>query len=149
MDKKDLIHSNVMAQDFRRAVEGKLDQEKIDAIVASLLRPTLTAEVTSAEALFAGGLFYVNVGITTSGKQVFDGNGGGLYSIGATVGYGIVTADSLSALGKNTVSFSTHISGAHNVVIFYDSGSNVLGQFQSAAGGGGLIGAGGGSGSWR
>jgi hypothetical protein len=133
--------------DYRAAMNGKMDNEKLEKSVNYLLKDDTTGY--AANGSLAYGLFYVyaNVVITGPGGGSFSGNGGGLFGLGGGVCWGDVYTDNLPLLYANTVSFMIGATSYYVFVNFYDNDSNLLGTFQSGA----LnvfAGVGGGTGSW-
>jgi len=146
------VSKEVIANDFRAAAEGKLDKKRIDAIAASIIRPTALAFF--ANGAFAGGFFYVNIALTVQEipgappDRSFSGNGGGLFSFGLGGTAGTFFTDDLHAAFDNTKTFQISLTGSHCSVVLFDSDSNVLGNFIGPALGT-LVGVGGGTGGWN
>lgn len=145
MDAQQTVDKQTVADDFAEAVKGVLDQDKIDAAVASITSAATTGY--AANGSVASLIFYLRFQCSVSGGKTFDGNAGGLASPGGGALIGTVYTDDINALYSNTVSFQFTCTPVYTSLIFFDSNSNVLGTFQ--AGAVSIVsGVGGGSGSW-
>jgi hypothetical protein len=142
------VDRDTVAADFRKSMEGKLPEDKIDATVAAL---KTAATPIPAQATLVSAIFYLRVEVFlrphTAGPT-FSGNAGGIWTpVGGYVVGDIYTDDS-ARLFSNTQSFWLIATAVYVAVIFYDSSHTALGSFH---GGGGttVVGTGGGTGVWR
>ncbi|WP_414570407.1 VapA/VapB family virulence-associated protein [Nostoc sp. CCY 9925] len=138
------VNKEIIAHDFLVSVHDKLDQDKIDAAVKSILGTTSSY---GANGNVASLIFYLQFQVNINNGKSFNGKAGGLSSAGGGALFGDVYTDDLNRLYANTVSFQFNATPVYLNINFFDSNSNLLGNFQS----GGIstvLGIGGGSGSW-
>jgi len=136
-----------IATDFRERMEGRLDEEKIDAAANAI---TSATGVYPAHGSLASFVFYVKVQVVIDNGKTFDGNVGGAFTPGGGALFGDVYTDDINGLYSKTVSCELHSVGlpiAYTGVLFFDGSSNLLGHFQSGAVTT-VLGIGGGTGSW-
>jgi hypothetical protein len=137
--------TKTVARDFKKAMEGKLDNASINSVTESLLAPsTPSYPATGSVASF---IFYLQFVIEIKNGKRFDGKAGGLSTPGGGALYGDVYTDDLERLYRDTVSFEFQGTPVYLSILFFDGNSNLLGHFQ----GGALstvTGVGGGSGRW-
>ncbi|MEA5456700.1 VapA/VapB family virulence-associated protein [Sinomonas sp. JGH33] len=139
-----VIDVQTVANDFASSVEGRLDQDKIDAAVSSLLAG---AASYGANGNVASLIFYLKFQVNVNGGKSFNGNAGGISSPGGGALFGDVYTNDLQALYTQTRSFQFNATPVYLNINFFDGNGNFLGSFQS----GGIstvLGTGGGSGSW-
>jgi hypothetical protein len=141
----------LIADDFRALASGvgALDETKIDQIVETLL--------TEQDAFPANGelvsmIFYLKFKVWLTNPEpgdrpTFNGSGGGISSPGGGALFGDVYTDDLGLLTSDTVSFEFNLTPAYSSLLFFDSDSHLLGNFESASVST-VLGVGGGSGSW-
>lgn len=138
------ISHETIANDFMKAAQGKLEQDKIDSVVTQLKAATTGY---AANGSVASMIFYLKWQVTVSGGKTFDGNAGGLSSPGGGALIGTVYTDDINRLYQNTVSFQFTATPVYVSLLFFDGNSNLLGTFQ--AGAVSIVsGIGGGSGHW-
>jgi hypothetical protein len=131
--------AQLIAKDFAEKMAGHLPDDKIKAAVDKIKTTTTSYPATGSVVL---GKLYV---IITDGKR-FDGKIG---SAGGGAFGGDVYTDDIERLYRDTVGFQITAGVAYASVVFFDSNSNYLGNFQGAGTGGFAGGfAGGGSGGW-
>jgi len=138
------VDRETIANDFRERMQGKLDEDKIDAAVEGI---TAATGVYPANGEIASMIFYVRVGVQVTGGKSFVGDGGGAFTPGGGALFGNVYTDDIDTVYGRTVSFEVNATPVYLSVLFFDSNSNLLGHFQS----GGIstvTGVGGGTGSW-
>ena len=135
-------HADAIANELASELHGKLDQPKIDAVVAALKAP---AASQSANATTICLIFYTHVAGATPGHS-FSGNAGGICVPPGGSGAGTLYSDNFNSLFSQTVSFSFVAAVAYLGIQFYDSHHNLLGHYE----GGGVYtpGTGGGTMSW-
>jgi hypothetical protein len=135
---------DLIAQDFRARMQGKLEDDKIEAAVASLtsVTPSYPARGEVAS-MFLIMQFKVSV---TNGKT-FNGRAGGLSWPGAGVMEGDVYSDDIYKMYRETKSFEFNASPVWTSLLFFDGNTNLLGNFQAAAVSS-VAGIGGGAGEW-
>lgn len=146
MKPKTLVSKEIVAHDFRVAMHGKMDKDKMDAAIAALSATTASYPANGSVASF---IFYLQfqVTITSPGGKQFNGKAGGLSTPGGGALFGDVYTDDLNALYSNTVSFEFQGTPVYLSILFFDGNSNLLGHFQSGAVST-VTGIGGGTGSW-
>jgi hypothetical protein len=138
------INPEIIAEDFRSAMQGKLPEDKISSNVEALLAPqTAYPENGSIVSFIVYLQFQVNI---TNGKS-FNGKAGGLATPGGGALFGNVYTDDINRLYANTVSFAFTATQVYLAIYFFDGNSNQLGTFQSGAVST-VFGPGGGTGSW-
>ena len=140
------IDSNLIADDFSKAMEGKLSPAQIEDAASAI---NSTTNGYPANGSMASLIFYVKAGVylTAPGSKSFTGDGGGIFTPGGGAFFGTVYTDDLNALYANTVSFQVTATAVYVSVIFFDGSSRVLGTFQAGAVST-ITGGGGGSGRW-
>lgn len=142
------IDRAVVADGFREAMAGRMDDQLIDsAAVALAATQTSYKAVGSVMPL----IFYMKVKIEVDAGPVigktFEGDAGG-FAPGTGGGFwGDVYTDDIDRLYKDTVSFAFQATPVYFAVEFFDSSSNCLGSFHGG-GIGVLVGVGGGTGRW-
>jgi hypothetical protein len=139
------INRDVIVHDLLVGLQGKLDNDKLDAAVQKILRAPATAYSANGSVICA--VFYMKFQVNvTNGKQ-FNGNAGGIGSIGGGALFGDVYTDDINRLYGSTSSFQFITTPVYATLNFFDGDSNFLGTYQS----GGVStcsGTGGGTGSW-
>jgi Rhodococcus equi virulence-associated protein len=140
------INAGTMAADFQTATTGKLEDDKIAAAVAALNAQSATTGYP-ANADVASALFYLRFECKVKGGKKFEGNAGGLASVGGGVSAGALFTDNLDKVYRDTKSFMYLGNNFYFSLYFFDRGSNLLGTFQGAALSF-VAGTGGGTGSW-
>jgi hypothetical protein len=143
MSKSASPNADAIAKDLAAALQGKLDQPKIDAAVVTLKSPT---QVYPANATFLSFIFYFRVVVNIDGGKSFGGNAGGIAPPTGGSTAGNVFTDDLDRLYRDTTSFSFISGVVYLGVQFFDANSNLLGHYDG--GGAGVPATGGGSGSW-
>ncbi|OUE40933.1 MULTISPECIES: VapA/VapB family virulence-associated protein [Halomonadaceae] len=146
MNAPQTIDKQLIAHDFRVAMHGKLEPEKIDDVAQ-----TLVASETAypANGSVASLIFYLKFQVNiTNGGKTFDGNAGGASSPGGGALFGHVYTNDLERLYRDTVSFEFQGTPVYLSILFFDSHSKLLGHFQSGAVST-VIGVGGGKGKWH
>jgi hypothetical protein len=139
------VDIDTIVSDFEASVKDVLDQEKIDAAVATL-RATRTSY--PATGTVVGLIFYYRITVDITGTQhQFVGNAGGVGGLGGGGFWGDVYTDDIERLYRDTVSFQFNATPVYFNVNFFDGSSNLLGNLQ-AGGLAVLLGTGGGSGGW-
>lgn len=136
--------TDLIAQELRQNLEGKVEPERIDTMISQLKKTTVASYAANAGG--GGVLFYALVTVHTAGRE-FEGNAGGFFGFGPYYGQGTVYTADLNNLLNHTESFSVSFNPAYMNVVFYDGGSNILGHFQGL-GGGSIVGTGAGTGHW-
>lgn len=140
------ISREMIARDFKAAMSGKLEKEKIDAVAASLAAPMTSYPANGSVASL---IFYLKfqVVVKGTGGKTFDGHAGGVSTPGGGALIGDVYTDDINRLYRDTVSFEFQATPVYTSLLFFDSNSNLLGHFQ--AGAVSIVsGIGGGSGKW-
>jgi hypothetical protein len=144
MSSTEVASKETIANDFSSRMEGKLDQEKIDAAARSIQADTGSYPAHGSVASF---IFYLKFGVTVTDGKTFDGDAGGATTPGGGALFGDVYTDDLNALYSNTVSFEFNATPVYTSLLFFDGNSNLLGHFQAGAVST-IAGVGGGTGSW-
>jgi hypothetical protein len=145
METKPIIDRKVIAEDFAARAAGKLEPEKIDSAVKTLLAATTTYPATGSVASF---IFYLKFQVQVkNGGKTFDGNAGGLTTPGGGALIGDVYTDDINALYANTASFEFNATSVYTSLLYFDKNHNLLGHFQAGSVST-VNGIGGGSGAW-
>ena len=134
----------MLADELKPVLAGKLDAEKIDAVVESVSATTTTYPAHGA---LISMIFFMIVKVEISGAKTFDGKAGGVAVPGGGGCWGTVYTDDLNRLYSSTVSFAFTTTPVYVAVYFFDGNSNHLGHFQAGAVST-STGTGGGSGGW-
>jgi hypothetical protein len=133
-----------LATELRTTLQGRLEDEKVEAAATALTAATASYPAHGAVASL---IFYLKVQVVVDGGKTFDGNAWGVAFPGGGALFGDVYTDDLNALYSNTVSFAITATPVYTAVYFFDSNSSLLGHFQ--AGSVSTVGGtGGGKGSW-
>jgi hypothetical protein len=141
------ISPEVLVHDLVTALQGKLEQGKLDAAVQQILRGTATAYPAHGSVICA--VFYMRFTVDCDACQnkQFVGNAGGIGTIGGGALIGDIYTDDLNRLLSSTSAFQFVTTPVYSSLTFFDGSSNFLGTFQ--AGGVSICtGTGGGTGSW-
>ena len=146
MHAQSAVSREIIAHDFMMSTHSKLDEEKIEANVATLLNTTASYPANGSVASL---IFYLKfqVQITSDGGETFNGNAGGVSSPGGGALFGDVYTDDLNRLYRDTVSFEFQGTPVYLSILFFDGDSNLLGHFQAGAVST-VLGVGGGKGEW-
>jgi hypothetical protein len=144
MSTETVVSNTAIAEDFRAAMQGKLDDDKIAAAVAAIETTTGRYPATGSVASL---IFYLKVQVNITGGKTFNGEAGGLFSPGGGFLAGDVYTDDVNRLYRDTVSFAFEGTPVYLSVQFFDAHSNLLGHLQAGAVSI-VIGIGGGSGRW-
>jgi len=138
------VSRDVIANDLVKQLQGKLDQDKLDASVQHILKVDTKYPTSNGSVICT--IFYFRFTVDCQ-KKAFIGNAGGLGSVGGGALLGDIYTDDINRLFSSTVSFWFYTNPVYASLTFYDGSSNILGTFQAGAvsvcGGWG-----GGSGSW-
>lgn len=147
MDTKYTVSKEIIARDFVLAAHGKMDNDRIDAVVESLVS---TTPAYYAKGNFQSIVFYLHchIIIPSQNAMQFNGNAGGITGIGGGIIFGDVYTNDLDRLFSNTISFQYNILSVYTTLLFFDAYSNLLGHFQSGGFSTTGLGTGGGSGGW-
>jgi hypothetical protein len=144
--------NHLVAQDFRNLVKEALPPEQIDAIIAALHETeTLHPASYTATGAVGGFLFYMHVALAVDvgfNQQQFDGDAGGLFGFGAGRLDGQLRSADFDRLWKTTESFQVSLALPWANILFFDGGSNLLGNFNGVSAGT-QTGVGGGRGGWK
>ena len=140
-----VLDEDTVAQALREHLQGKLEDEKLDAAVSAARSAATPSYRTSGNVISA--VFYLRFTLDLSAKQ-FIGDAGGLTTPGAGALIGDIYTDDVDRLFNNTRSFSFIGTVGYLLMTFFDSSSNPLGvgHFGAVSI---VSGAGGGSGRWR
>ncbi|HWM92905.1 MAG TPA: VapA/VapB family virulence-associated protein [Thermoanaerobaculia bacterium] len=138
------VSRQTIVEDFRAAMSGKLEQDKIEAAATAL---TAAAASYPAEGSVSSLIFYLQFQVNIKNGKTFDGKAGGVSSPGGGYLKGDVYTDDLNRLYRDTRSFEFQGTPVYLSILFFDGNSNLLGHFQAGAVST-VIGIGGGSGSW-
>lgn len=144
METTHTVSKEIIAHDFIVATHGKLEKDKIDSTVSSL---QATTSSYPANGEVASMVFYLKFGVDITGGKTFRGDAGGLSTPGGGALFGDVYTDDIDRLYRDTVSFEFQGTPVYLSILFFDSNSNLLGNFQAGALST-VTGTGGGSGSW-
>lgn len=149
MEPQTSVSREIIAQDFRNAMHGKMDKKMIDAVVTKL---SATTAATTAAHFTTGSvhsfIFYLCFEVQIQKGKSFNGNAGGLAFPGEGMLMGNVYTDDLDKLYRETVSFEFQATPVYTSLLFFNDKSILLGHFQ--AGSVSLVtGVGGGTGSWH
>lgn len=139
---------HLVAHDFVKAAQGKMEEEHIRSIVNSL---STTQTSYPANGSVASLIFYLRFSVTVNvqgNSKTFTGNAGGISSPGGGALMGDVYTDDLDRLYRETVSFEFQATPVYTSLLFFDGNGNLLGHFQAGAVSI-VTGVGGGSGSWE
>jgi len=141
-----MVGPDVISHDFRTAMHGKMPEDDINNIVASL---TALAGATAypAEGSIASLLFYMKVQVTVKDSKTFNGNAGTIGSPGGGALWGHLYTDDINLVYRDTQSFELNATPVYTSIIFFNGKSQVLGSFQAGALST-VLGIGGGTGSW-
>ncbi|HKV40839.1 MAG TPA: VapA/VapB family virulence-associated protein [Blastocatellia bacterium] len=137
-----------LARDLTELLKGKLEQDKLDAAVASL---STAATAFPATGSIASLVFYLKFQVqvtSTPRPDVFNGRGFGASSPGAGFLVGHIYTDNLARLVEQTDAF-TFLGTPVYLTMFFFNGQGALlghGQFGAVST---VLGSGGGSGSWN
>lgn len=133
-----------IAQELATSLKGKLDQPKIDSIIASLGAPSQAYRATST---FISIIFYFKV-VTRilDDSTSFDGNAGGIGLPTGGSGVGDLRTDDKDRLYRDTVSFSFVSTMGYLGIQYFDANHNLLGHYDGASIG--IAATGGGTGHW-
>jgi hypothetical protein len=125
-------HGSAVADDFVKHFKNKLEDDKLDEIVAQL-----TADDTEsypAHGAVVSMIFYFQVQVDIDDTEdSFNGSGGGVSTPGGGALIGDVYTDDLDSLLANTVSFECNMTSVYTSVLFFDSDSNLLGNFEAGS----------------
>jgi hypothetical protein len=138
------LDEDTVAQALRDHLQGKLEDDKLDAAVSSLAAQTESYR-TSGNVI--SGIVYLRFTLDLSAKR-FIGDAGGLSTPGGGALIGAIYTDDLDRLFNNTRSFSFVGTVGYLVMYFYDSNHALLGTGQFGAVSI-VSGAGGGTGRWQ
>lgn len=140
------MHSKTIAENFHQHWHGKLEDDKLDAVINKLESMTdetaypATGEVVSM-------IFYLKFRVNITDGKEFDGNAGGASTPGGGALFGDVYTDDIDKLYADTVTFEFNATSVYLSILFFDSDSELLGHFECGALST-VNGVGGGSGSW-
>lgn len=92
------VSSQTVSDDFARAMADKLDNDLIDAAVATLNAADMGGYAAAGGV--ASGIFYLrfHLSISRAGGKTFDGNAGGIAAPGAGALIGTVYTNDIDAL---------------------------------------------------
>jgi hypothetical protein len=148
-----VLHREQIATEFREAMSGKLEPEKIEVACKHLLAGA--SNHYSANGSVMSMIFYLQFQITISDNnaepynhRIFNGKGGGISSPGGGALMGDIYTDDLDRLIKDTHSMEFNCAFAYTSVVFFDKSSHCLGSFQSGSVST-VAGIGGGTGKWK
>jgi hypothetical protein len=136
--------ADAIAKDFRDDMQGKLDDDKIEAAAAKLAATTTAYPANGSVASF---IFYLRFRVDVSGGKSFQGDAGGITTPGGGALFGDVYTDDINRLYSDTHSFQFTATPVYTALLFFDSHSNLLGHFQAGAVSI-VAGTGGGTGGW-
>jgi len=140
------VGHEIVGHDFRSAMHGKMPENDIDNVVASLANTAATTAYP-ANGSVASLIFYMKLQVSVKGGKTFNGHAGSLGTPGGGALFGDVYTNDINRLYRDTVSFEFQGTPVYLSILFFDGNSRLLGHFQSGAVST-VIGAGGGSGSW-
>ena len=144
MSAENVVSKEIIAHDFLVSAHGKLDQDKLDAVVASLKSVATAYPATGSVASL---IFYLRFQVNVTNGKSFNGDAGGLSSPGGGALFGDVYTDDIDRLYRDTVSFEFQGTPVYLSILFFDGNSNLLGHFQAGAVST-VTGIGGGTGKW-
>lgn len=125
-------HSEAVARDFAKNYKNKLEDDKIEEITSQLQSDV--TEVYPAHGAVVSMIFYFKVQVSIDDTDdVFNGSGGGVSTPGGGALIGDVYTDDLDILLANTVSFECNMTSVYTSVLFFDSDSNLLGNFEAGS----------------
>ncbi|KAI5058776.1 hypothetical protein GOP47_0026946, partial [Adiantum capillus-veneris] len=127
-----MVSKEVLCNDLRVALHGKVDEDTLKASVLSMQR-------ASSQFFVSGGLvsaiFYVTLGLSGRGSasKKFEGRGGGLFTPGGGSIIGTLFTDDVDKLYANTATFQFNSTPVYFNINFFDGSSNLLGHVQAGA----------------
>jgi hypothetical protein len=139
------VSRQVIADDLRAALAGKLDANKVEVATKKILA---TDTGYSANGSVMSAIFYLKFQVNVSGGKQFNGKAGGLSTPGGGALFGTVYTDDINALYANTQTFEWQGTTGYLSIVFFDGNGSSLGNFQSGAVST-VVGIGGGKGSWE
>lgn len=119
-----------IAEDFRTAMNGILADEQISAAMHTMLTTTTSYP---AKGNVVSMIFYLQFQVIISGGRTFEGKGGGISWPGAGALFGELFTSNLERLYQHTVSMQFHVTPAYANLNFFDTQSNLLGNFYSGS----------------
>src|SRR5215470_2892118 len=143
-ESKMTVGQDVVAHDFVKSIQGKLDPDKISAIIQQVLTANTRYPTSNGSVICA--FFYMRFTVDCQGKA-FIGNAGGIGTVGGGALLGDIYTDDINRLFSSTTAFQFNMTPVYTSLIFFDGHSNALGTFQAGAVST-CAGTGGGSGSW-
>ncbi|WP_394825897.1 VapA/VapB family virulence-associated protein [Pendulispora albinea] len=144
-----VVARKLVVDHFRQSAEGKWPASKIEEVVASLDK--LTTRGYTAAGFFGGFLFYARVVVQFNaghGPFAFEGDAGGLFSVGISSLNGQLYTNDVDKLVMNTRHFHFSVVPAYSSVEFFDNAGELLG-YSSAVSVGSFSGTGSGDGQWK
>jgi hypothetical protein len=144
MNAQPSVSKELVAQDFKSSLQGKLEGPQLDAAANAILS---SQTKYSANGSVASAIFYLRFQVSIKGGKTFNGNAGGISSPGGGALFGDVYTDDVNALYANTHSFAFQSTPVYLSIQFFDKHSKLLGHFQSGAVST-VAGTGGGTGGW-
>ncbi|AMD01606.1 VapA/VapB family virulence-associated protein [Halomonas chromatireducens] len=140
-----IIDKQLIAHDFRVAMHGKLEPEKIYDVTKTLVA---SRKSYPAKGSLASLIFYLKFQLNITDGKSFDGHAGSASSPGGGTFFGHVYTDDLERLYRDTVSFEFQATPVYLSILYFDSHSKLLGHFQTGAVSI-VTGVGGGKGKWH
>jgi len=139
-----MIDKEAIARDMAQALEGKMDQAKIDAAVQRL--KSFSTSYGASGSVWSA-VLYMGFEVTINGGETFKGKAWGISLPGGGAFFGSVFTDDINALYANTETFQFNGTAAWLNINFFDGHGNLLGNLQAGAVST-VLGMSGGSGSW-
>ncbi|KAI5058775.1 hypothetical protein GOP47_0026945, partial [Adiantum capillus-veneris] len=141
-----MVSKEVLCNDLRVALHGKVDEDTLKASVLSMQRASSIHLVSGG---IVSAIFYVRLDLSVRGSasKKFEGRAGGVFTPGEATIIGTLFTDNVDMLYANTASFQFNSNPVYLTINFFDGSSNLLGYVH--AGSISIVtGIGGGSGQW-
>lgn len=137
-----------MIDDFKKTMKNKMSDKQIEQVVKQLSNKANTPAYP-ANGNVVSFIFYIETSVAFNDKPYkFSGKAGGISSLGAGVTVGNIYTDDIDKLVTETKSFQLNAAVAYTNILFFNSGSHLLGHYESFSIST-VLGIGGGSGHWE